>query len=68
MDYSAWSMEYWEEAIRVRKRMELVRQETGDRRQEVLQKRRLAILYAMYLDCVHTAKDLDRRAKRERSL
>ena len=26
MDYTAWSMEYWEEADRVQKRMDLIRQ------------------------------------------
>ena len=66
MDYTAWSMEYWEEAERVQKRMDLIRQKVANQREEMLRKQRLAILYAMYLDCVHTAKDLERRAQRQK--
>lgn len=66
MDYKAWSLEYWEEASRVRERMKQVREETVTAKQEVLRKRRMAILYTMYLDCVHIAKDLERRAEWER--
>ncbi len=66
MDYTAWSMEYWEEADRVQKRMDLIRQKVANQREEMLRKRRLAILYAMYLDCIHIAKDLERRAQRQK--
>ena len=59
-------MEYWEEADRVQKRMDLIRQKVANQREEMLRKRRLAILYAMYLDCVNTAKDLERRAQRQK--
>ena len=31
-------------------------------------KGRLSILYEMYLDCVHTAKDLGRRAQRQEAV
>lgn len=67
MDYVAWSREYWEEAYRVKARMDLIRQEPQPWGQEavLLRKQRLHILYEMYLDCVHTAKDLGRRAQRE---
>ena len=60
MDYTAWSMAYWEEASRVQERMAQVRQEglPPSPQEEALQRRRLSILYEMYLDCVHTAKDL----------
>ena len=66
MDYTAWSMAYWEEASRVQERMAQVRQEglPPSPQEEALQRRRLSILYEMYLDCVHTAKDLGRRAQR----
>ena len=67
MDYNAWSKTYWEEALRVKARMErLQREGQGATREEfLLRKRRLTILYEMYLDCVHTAKTLNRRAKQE---
>ena len=67
MDYTAWSMAYWEEASRVQERMAQVRQEglPPSPQEEALQRRRLSILYEMYLDCVHTAKDLGRRAQRQ---
>ena len=35
---------------------------------EALHRRRLSILYEMYLDCVHTAKDLGRRAQRQEAV
>lgn len=67
MDYNTWSKTYWEEALRVKARMEHLQQEgQGATREEfLLRKRRLTILYEMYLDCVHTAKTLNRRAKQE---
>ena len=45
--------------------LELARREQPPKSspEEALQKRRLAILYGMYLDCVHTARELDSRAK-----
>ena len=70
MDYTAWSMAYWEEASRVQEGMAQVRQEglPPSAQQEALQRRRLSILYEMYLDCVHTAKDLGRRAQRQEAV
>lgn len=70
MDYTAWSMAYWEEASRVQERMARVRQEglPPSPQEEALQRRRLSILYEMYLDCVHTAKDLGRRAQRQEAV
>lgn len=70
MDYTAWSMAYWEEASRVQERMAQVRQEglPPSPQEETLQRRRLSILYEMYLDCVHTAKDLGRRAQRQETV
>ena len=67
MDYNAWSKTYWDEALRVKACMErLQREGQGATREEfLLRKRRQAILYDMYLDCVHTAKTLNRRAKQE---
>ena len=65
MDYKAWSAEYWEEASRIKKWMEHVRKERSEPKEEMARKRRLTILYAMYLDCVHTAKHLERRAQLE---
>lgn len=67
MDFTAWSQEYWDEAARVRARMDLVKKEgfPENREEERLQKRRLTILYSMYLDCTRTAKILSRRAARK---
>ena len=49
MDYTAWSMAYWEEASRVQERMAQVRQEglPPSPQEEALQRRRLSILYEM---------------------
>ena len=65
MNFSAWSVCYWDEAERVKERLELARREQPPKSspEEALQKRRLAILYGVYLDCVHTARELDSRAK-----
>ncbi|MGI6254472.1 MAG: hypothetical protein ACOYJZ_02445 [Acutalibacter sp.] len=58
-------MEYWREADRVRQRLELLRQTVPpvDQEETLLLQRRMRILYDMYLDCVHTAKYLERRAR-----
>lgn len=66
MDYITWSRTYWEEADRVRERMERIRTKERTPQEEAVRKRRLAILYEMYLDCVHTARALERRAALER--
>ena len=49
MDYTAWSMAYWEEASRVQERMAQVRQEglPPSPQEEALQRRRLSFLYEM---------------------
>lgn len=69
MDYRVWSESYWREASRVKERMNQIRREpkTGNKEEQILRQRRLAILYDMYLDCTHTAKLLAARAYRERS-
>lgn len=68
MDYLTWSRTYWEEADRVRERMDRIRQQENRPAEEISRKRRLTILYEMYLDCVHTAQALERRAAPERRL
>lgn len=67
MNLNAWSMEYWKEAARVRARLEHLRQSEPPANQEedLLLQRRIRILYEMYLDCVHTAKYLERRASQK---
>ena len=68
MDFMKWSQSYWEEAARVQERMDLLRQEpeTQDRQAARSRRRRLALLYAMYLECRQTARLLERRGKQER--
>ena len=65
MDFMKWSQSYWEEAARVQ---DLLRQEpeTQDRQAARSRRRRLALLYEMYLECRQTARLLERRAKQER--
>ena len=67
LNLTAWSMEYWKEAERVRERLERLRQSDPPVNQEedLLLQRRMRILYDMYLDCVHTAKYLERRAGKQ---
>lgn len=63
MNLTAWSLDYWREAERVRERIELLRRggPAADQEEELLIQRRMRILYDMYLDCVHTARYLERR-------
>lgn len=70
MNLTAWSMEYWKEAERVRERLECLRQcePPADLEEDLLRQRRMRILYDMYLDCVHTAKYLEQRASRKGEL
>ncbi len=68
MDYITWSRTYWDEAARVRDRMERIRKQESRPAEELARKRRLTILYEMYLDCVHTAQALERRSGTERRL
>lgn len=68
MDYITWSRAYWDEAARVRDRMDRIRKQENRPAEELTRKRRLTILYEMYLDCVHTAQALERRAGPERRL
>ena len=70
MDYTAWSMAYWEEASRVQERMAQVRQEglPPSPQEEALQRRRLSTLYEMYLERVHPPKDMGLRALRQEAV
>ncbi len=64
MDYRTWSEEYFAEADRVRERLERLRREPlpQSRDEHLLRQRRAAILYNMYLECLHTARLLAARA------
>lgn len=70
MNYIEWSQEYWLEAQKLEKKVAALKKQLADccRNDEngILDlKRRIATLYSMYLDCVHTAKLLFERGERE---
>lgn len=60
MDYREWGAEYLEEAQRLKKRVENLRRKYAGLRSEeaILLYRRIAMLYGMYLECLHTGRYL----------
>lgn len=65
MDYGQWGAEYLEEADRLKKRVDALRKEfTGLRNEDaILLYRRIAMLYEMYLECLHTGRCLTERGE-----
>ena len=65
MDYREWGAEYLEEAQRLKKRVGTLRREYAGLRSEeaILLYRRIAMLYAMYLECFHTGRYLTEKGE-----
>lgn len=68
MDFLAWSKTYWDEAARVRQKIEAVRREPLPRSkdEQLLQQRRLTLLQGMYQDCRYVARILERKVGKEK--
>lgn len=66
MNYRQWGAEYLEEAVGLKKRVGMLREELKGRGGEeaILLSRRIAMLYEMYLECLHTGRCLTERGKR----
>lgn len=60
MNYIDWGSAYLQEADRLQNRIRILRQEAkkGDGSQTDAYRARIALLYAMYLDCLHTGQFL----------
>lgn len=60
MNYIDWGSAYLQEADRLQNRIRILRQEAkkGDSSQTDAYSARIALLYAMYLDCLHTGQFL----------
>lgn len=56
MDYQKWGMDYLQEAEQLRKRVAELRKLPGgkDGMQDPVLMERISMLYAMYLECLHT--------------
>ncbi|MCQ4023179.1 MULTISPECIES: hypothetical protein [unclassified Ruminococcus] len=66
MNYFEWANEYWEEAAKLQEKISalkkrLIKASKVDANGVLALKQRIAVLYSMYLDCVHTAKLLQSR-------
>lgn len=65
MDYREWGAEYLEEAQRLKSRVGALRREYAGLHSEeaILLYRRIAMLYAMYLECLHTGRHLTEKGE-----
>ncbi len=65
MDYKEWGAEYLEEAGRLKNRVDMLRHGfAGLKDEEAIRlSRRIAMLYGMYLECLHTGRLLAERGR-----
>lgn len=65
MNYEKWGAEYLEDASRLKERVVQLRREFhGLRDEEAIRlSRRIAVLYDMYLECLHVGRLLTERGK-----
>ncbi len=66
MDYRKWGREYLQEAAMLKRHLAPLRQELKrvSGRDAVLLYRRVAMLNEMYLECLHTGRELAERGER----
>ncbi len=65
MNYTLWSQEYFKEAQILKEKVSSLKHQLKTSNDISISEtnRRIAILYSMYLECIHTAKTLQKRGE-----